>query len=369
MFITDKKQLEQFSDAKRFWQGIPGLEITKKGRIFSAFYSGGYNEGVDNFVLLTYSDDDGKTFSSPIAVAYAQGKRCFDGVVFIDPLHRLWFVWAYADAQGENEGVYGVICDNPDGETLAWGEPFFIGKYVMMNKPTVLSSGEWLFPIAVWRSDWKIPGKWADTSKDTKGAFVYQSVDNGKTFEKIGGVDVAGSTFDEHMILELQDKSLMMLVRTDYGIGVSYSFDKGKTWSQGENSGILSPSSRFFIRRLQSGRVLLVNHFHFKERNNLTALLSEDDGKTWKYSLLLDERTGVSYPDGVQTENGYIYITYDRERGDFNGKIEDLQTQPPCAREILFAKFTESDIIAGKIVDTESKLKQIISKIDGKFRP
>ena len=42
-------------------------------------------------------------------------------------------------------------------------------------------------------------------------------------------------------VARLQDGRLMMLVRTFYGIGVSYSFDRGKTWSEGKNSGLPLP--------------------------------------------------------------------------------------------------------------------------------
>ncbi len=37
-----------------------------------------------------------------------------------------------------------------------------------------------------------------------------------------------------------------------------------------------------------------------KNRSHLTAWLSEDDGKTWRGGLMLDERATVSYPDGFQ---------------------------------------------------------------------
>ena len=368
MLITNKEQLKNFSSAHRFWQGIPGLEVTKKGRIFSTFYSGGYKEGVNNFVVLLKSDDDGKTFSEPIAVAYVKDKRCYDEMIWIDPLGRLWWTWSYADVQGK-EGVYGTICQDPDADELCWGEVFFIGKYVLMNKPIVLSTGDWLFPIAIWRKDLKIPGVWANTAKDITGAYAYKCVDKNQTFLRLGGATVPERGFDEHMIFEKKNGQLAMFVRTAYGIGVSYSFDQGHTWSEGQDSKLKGPSSRFFIRRLKSGRVLLVNHYNFEGRNNLTALLSEDDGETWKYSLLLDERSDISYPDGVETENGYIYITYDRERGDFYGNsLEELNKKPKSAREILFAKFTEEDIIAGKIVDKNSKLKQVISKVEGKIQ-
>ena len=65
----------------------------------------------------------------------------------------------------------------------------------------------------------------------TKEMRFDESTDNGESFERLGGSNVPRRSFDEHMILELKDGSLAMFVRTEYGIGVSYSFDSGKTWT------------------------------------------------------------------------------------------------------------------------------------------
>lgn len=361
MFITDKVKLEQYSSKHRLWQGIPGIEVTKNGRIFSTFYSGGTTEDDGNFALLVCSDDGGKSFSEPIAVAHNKAGRCYDPVLWIDPLGRLWFTWGFASLT-EERGVYGVICNEPDAKELVWSDVFLLGKYVMMNKPTVLSTGEWLFPIAVWNPEIRlacIPPKEQETEET--GAFVYSYLQGRKpSFKKLGGVCAEERSFDEHMVVELKNAKLMMLIRTTYGIAVSYSYNQGQTWTTAVDSKIGGPSSRFFIKRLPSGRILLVNHYKFSGRNNLTALLSEDEGKTWKYSLLLDERANVSYPDATITNDGYIYVTYDRERGAYKNNLGDVLSS---AREILFAKITEEDIIAGKLVNKNSVLKVVISKL------
>ena len=65
---------------------------------------------------------------------------------------------------------------------------------------------------------------------------------------------------------------------------------------------------------------------------------------------MLDERGGVSYPDGVQEKGGLIWITYDRDRGG--------------AGEILLAKFKEEDVAAGKNVSGAVSLKQVVNKLD-----
>lgn len=362
MLITNKKILEKFTSEHRLWQGIPSIETTVKGRIFYSLYSGGVKEEKGNFVLLIKSDDGGKTFSQPIAVAFNEKGRCYDSVLWMDPLGRLWFTWSYA-SDVEEGGVYACVCNEPDANELSWSSTFKIGKYVMMNKPNVLSSGEWLFPIAVWDEKIEKPAlspEQYDLGKEPTGAFVYKTLDNGKTFFKQGVVVAKERSFDEHMFLEKRDGTIAMFIRTSYGIAVSYSSDKGKTWGQAVDSKLGGPSSRFFIKRLPSGRILLINHYNFTGRNNLTALLSEDDGKTYKYSLLLDERDFVSYPDATVGKDGYIYITYDRERGTLKNSLTEVYA---CAREIIMAKITEEDIINGKLISPKSELKKIVSKL------
>lgn len=358
MLITDSSRLKNYDSEYRLWQGIPGIAVTPKGRIFLTFYSGGTKEDIGNYVVLIKSDD-GKHFSGPIAAAYDDGHRCYDPCLWMDPIGRLWLIWSYAP----DHGVYAAVCNDPDADTLTWSKEKRIGRDVMMNKPTVLSTGEWLFPIAVWDNGVRSISSEYDSHGTERGSFVYKTIDNGMHFQKLGGADVKDRSFDEHMVIELKDGSLAMYVRTNYGIGVSYSYDKGATWTEGKDSGLGGPCSRFFIRRLKSGRILLINHYHFDGRNNLTALLSEDECRTWKYSLLLDERSNVSYPDAVEGEDGYIYITYDRERGAFLSRLDDVYGQ---AREILVARITENDIVNGKLTDEGSYLKRVASKL-GKY--
>ena len=344
MLITDAERLERFHARQRRWQGIPSMERTAKGRLFSTFYSGGTGEQWGNYCVVLTSGDDGLTWSEPIAAAYAgEDARCYDPNLWIDPLGRLWFFWAAMPVCG----VYAVVCEQPDEARLEWSAPVRVGEGVMMNKPTVLSNGDWLLPVAVWRRGVCVlkpmRSPWPGLS------YAVRSADRGKSFERLGGADVPRRSFDEHMILERGDGSLLMAVRTKPGIGKSESFDGGRTWTPGADAWHPGPCSRFFLRRLASGRVLLVNHHDFTGRNNLTAFLSEDEGETWGGGLLLDGRDDVSYPDGTQSPDGFLYVTYDRERYG--------------AKDILFAKFTEEDICAGKLVSAGSRLACVVSKL------
>lgn len=370
IFVEPTEQ--RFRDDYRRWQGIPSIEVTEKGRIFINFYSGQGAEVGGNIMVLCVSDDHGQTFRSGVAVVEHPDPECriYDPNLWIDPFKRLWMTWT--QARGFNDGRMGVwvsICENPDAETLSWTPPRRIANGIMMNKPIVTSKQEWLFPCAIWCNTCGSTPSEDHGLQHEQFSNVYVSTDNGKTFELRGHADVPNRSFDEHMIVEKQDGALWMLVRTFDGVGESISEDGGYTWSPGRKSHIDGPCSRFHIRRLKSGRLLMINHYDFNERidledilnqgdvkkwkgrSHLTALLSEDDGKTWPYTLLLDERNEVSYPDAVEAEDGYIYVTYDWER----------VTQ----REILMARFTEEDIIQGKCSSPNAVLKKVVNKATG----
>ncbi|MBR5739043.1 MAG: exo-alpha-sialidase [Lachnospiraceae bacterium] len=354
MLITDPEKLRKYDSAHRLWQGIPSVAVTKKGRIFVTFYSGGMREEIGNYCLLLRSDD-GIRFSEPVAVAETEGKRCFDPNLWIDPAGRLWFTWA----ESPENGVFAAVSEDPDAEELIFAAPRKIGEDVMMNQPIVTRDGRILFPIAVWAKGVQPKGYDYREEKED-GAFVYESADGGETVKKTGRVDLEHRCFDEHMLIERRDGSIRMYVRTDYGIGMADSFDGGHTFENGRDSGLGGPNSRFYVGRLKSGRLLLINHVGFTKRDHLTAMLSEDDGETWPYRLLIDERAKVSYPAAAEGPDGMIYIVYDRDRGYYKNSVDEMRASE---REILIGKIREEDIIAGALTTNGSELKRIVSKL------
>ncbi|MBA7550149.1 hypothetical protein ES705_42656 [subsurface metagenome] len=276
--------------------------------------------------------------------------RAYDPTLWVDPQGRMWLFWAQAISYGRNAGVWAIITENPDAENPKWSKPHRYARGVMINKPIVLSSGEWLFPVSNWGS--------TDNGITVvpKSAEVFVSTDKGRTWILRGQAHVPKETksFDEHRIIERENAHLWMLVRTKYGIGESISKDRGKTWSEVSRSSIQHATARFFIRRLNSGKLLLVKHGAIEERigrSHLMAFISDDDGKTWSGGLMLDERSGVSYPDGMQSPDGTIYIIYDYNR------YKD--------KEILMATFTEEDVAKGQCVSKKARLRVLVNKASG----
>ena len=342
---------------ERKWQGIPGIEKTKNGTFWITFYSGGEKEDTNNYILVGRSRD-AINWETPCLVIDPPGKvRAFDPCLWIDPLGRLNLYWSQSWGWFDGKaGVFYITCKNPDAERPVWSKPKRFADGVMLNKPTALTTGEWIYPVARWNGkacffndDWKVNSKDETVTEENKSC-IYISKDYGKSIQYQGSAEVPNRTFDEHMVVEKEDRTLWMLVRTKEGIGQSFSHDKGKIWTNGKDTEIKGPNSRFFIRRLNSGNLLMIYHHNFTGRNNLTARVSGNDGITWRGGLLLDERTDVSYPDAVQDESGLIYVIYDRERYK--------------AKEILMARFTEKDILEGKCISEDAKLKIIVDKLD-----
>jgi len=332
---------ERYKNENREFSGISSIAITPKGRIWAVWYAGiTPDEDVNNYVVLATSDDKGNSWKETVIIDPDQEGpvRAFDPELWIDPTGKLWVFWAQSiDHDGTVAGVWAITTNYPEVENPDWTATRRLTNGIMMCKPLVLSTGEWILLASTWRL--------TDNS-----AKIIVSLDNGNTWTEKGAVNIPKDvrSFDEHMIVEKKNGDIWMLVRTKYGIGESVSSDGGYTWSPLVPSKIQHPAARFFIRRLNSGNLLLVKHgpINMKTgRSHLMAFVSKDDGYSWSHGLLLDERPGVSYPDGQQTIDGMIYITY-----DFNRTKEQM---------ILMTSFTEEDIFDN---DYDSKIIEVYNR-------
>lgn len=321
-------------------QGVPAIARTAQGRLWVVY--GRDVESPLNYQVLRSSDDDGETWSDvKLMILPQRGVRAMSACVWTDPQERLWVFWGQSFGRADGRfGIWAAVADNPDADSPQWSEPRRLGDGILLNKPTVLSNGDWLLTSSVWRAD--------DSVR------VYASTDRGASFHLRGTVNVLPVEArgpDEPMIVERKDGSLWMLIRRK-GLAESTSWDQGRTWTAVQTSPIEHATSRFFFRRLQSGSLLLVKHGHIDEklgREQLRAFVSDDDGKTWQGGLMLDEREDVTYPDGVQGDDGTIYIVYDHQRTP-DGLV-------------LLATFTEEDVRAGKTVSNKAKLKREIARL------
>lgn len=351
-----------------------GVERTRGGRLWASWIGGGDNEKA--FLVLATSDDDGATWSVPRLVidphdaSLLMARSVISGVPWLDPRGRLWIFFSQSMGYYDGRmGIWATRCDNPDAGSPQWAAPERIWHGFALNKPTVLSTGEWMLPATLWpRELMNCTMVETLSEKDEVSPFldsfheldayrlgnVLVSGDEGKTWERRGGASFpCAIDFLEQTIVERRDGTLWMVVRTlSQGMWQSFSRDGGVTWTTGE-SWLPHVNSRHFMRRLPSGRLLLVKHGHPvdtcpKSRSHLTAYLSDDDGVTWLGGLILDERDGISYPDGTVSPDGTLYLSYDHNR-DTDG-------------EVLLARFTEEDVLVGHCGSPGSALRLLVSR-------
>ncbi len=339
----------EYADSVRMFQGIPSIARAANGRLWGTWYGGGIGEGDDNYVMLVTSEDDGRTWSDLKLVIDPDHDgllRASEPAVWLDPNNRLWLIWNQYPKKltGPDSSLWAIFTSNPGEENPTWSAPRLIAypNINCFNKPTVLSDGTWLWPSGSWNKD--APSR------------PLLSGDEGKTFTLGGAVGIPADDreFDEYNVVEHRDGRLWLLTRTKYGIGESYSMDKGKTWTTVRPSRIQHATARLFLMSLKSGKLLLVKHGAIHERtrrSHLMAYISEDEGKTWSRGLMLDERLGVSYPDGIQAPDGTIYIVYDYNRH--------------TDKEILMTTFTEDDVIQGQCVSDQARLRVLVNKATG----
>jgi len=307
--------------------------------------------------VLATSGDGGKSWQEAL-VADPDGEgrfRAFDPQVWVAPDGKLRWTWterlsplaktakdnyAGGKADPKEDRLRSVTLSAEDLPAEPLPASVTLGRGVMMEKPIVTREGTWLYPVSHWS---------AEPSSVTLATAVA-----GKSFGIRGGATLPKKLrqFDEQSLVQLKDGSLAAFMRTEgtNGIWRADSADGGRTWGESRFSGIRHVASRAFVRRLKSGKLLLVKHGRpdevTKGRCRLMAFVSCDDGATWEGGLMLDERESVSYPDGDQSPDGLVRIVYDHDR--------------TVAQEILMATFTEEDVLAGRQVSDRFALRQVI---------
>ena len=347
---------------KRVHVGVPSVAVSSvNGRLWATWYTSTTpGEDLNSYAILATSADGGATWREAL-IADPDGpgpERPFDPQLWVAPDGRLRWTWTERlcdPKKGDVNKRYGGDEGDPRTDRLtmatlsAEDEPTLpvetrvVARGVMMGKPLVLKDGTWLFPSAHWN--------------EAPSACLYASTDGGRTFALRGGatLPVAARLYDEHEIVPRADGSLLCFIRGNWGKGhhpwETVSRDAGRTWSEPVKARFANTSGRIFFRKLASGNCLLVKNGPFDAdvgRTQIMAFLSRDDGETWSKGFLLDDRANVAYPDGDQFADGRIVVVYDRDRFG--------------AREILFATFTEADVLAGRDVSGKVRLRGIVSR-------
>ncbi|MEO0414019.1 MAG: sialidase family protein [Verrucomicrobiota bacterium] len=332
---------------------IPGIARTNDGTLL-AVYDMRYNSRRDlqdhMDIGLSRSTDGGKTWADPRPImdmgewggAPQDRNGCSDPCILVDTVTGeilVMALWTHGKLPGTHQwrgdgsepGVeigktaqFMVVRSNDDGVT--WGEPENWTKAMKRNPNWYLFAPSPGNGITTRDGTLVIPSQ----GRDEKGhpfSNLCWSNDRGKTWT-VG--QAARTDTTESAVVELPDGTWMLNMRDNRnradksetnGRAVSVTKDRGETWQvhETDHGALIEPvcMASLISHRTKEGRELLLfsNPADKHRRANMTIRLSEDGGKTWPKSILLDEKGGA-YSSLVMVDDETVGILYESSLAD-----------------------------------------------------
>ena len=192
-----------------------------------------------------------------------------------------------------------------------------MSKFGVMNHAIKrLSDGSALMPLEGGNGGWR-------KDKPNYEVFVMRSEDDFKTFTESEKMTVPMRGLMEPCIAERSDGSLNMVFRTQLGsVFYSESFDKGRTWTNPQTTGLHAPESCPCIVSIPNTDAQLVIwnnseydmkwRSHYGKRTPLTMAISIDGLKTFSdfFDIETDPNWAFTNPSVTVTSDGLFVLNY-----------------------------------------------------------
>jgi predicted neuraminidase len=274
--------------------------IVETERGLMAAWFGGSKEGAAD-VAIWGSVRGARGWSPPDVIADEPETACWNPVLFQERSGRLYLFYKAGPSPQTWSGFYRV----KEREDADWREPVQMAAGLLgpsKNKPLQLKSGRIVAGTSV--ESYRAWAAWAELSDD-----------GGRSWRRVGPIAVAGEPRGviQPTIFETRH-GLRMLMRSTPRIGRvcrADSFDEGETWTEAAVTDLPNPNSAIDAARLRDGRIVLCHNPVERGRTPLALSVSEDDGETWRETLVLERDEGeYSYPAIIETSSGEVHVTY-----------------------------------------------------------
>jgi len=275
--------------------------ITENAGGLLAAWFGGTSEKSPDVGIWTSRFIDGKW---TIPVEAANGIRdkdtrypCWNPVLF-NTGEKIILFYKVGPSPSSWWGEYKVSGDNGKSWSKAIRLPDDIYGPVK-NKPVLLGNGVLLCPSSSENHGWRV--------------HIESTSDYGLTWKRTKALNNRKTPSIQPTLLTIDGGKIEFLCRSDVGnILRSESSDNGITWSKLVPTTLPNPNSGIDAVSLNDGRKLLVYNHLMKGRNKLHVAVSAD-GIKWEAAVLLEndvEGKEFSYPAVIQTNDGFVHITY-----------------------------------------------------------
>jgi predicted neuraminidase len=215
----------------------------------------------------------------------------------IDATRLLWEAkFADSSEAAEKERVLGYIgalkeqLKNPLVPRLGW---------MPRAHPLILKNGTLLLPLS---------------NENVNIAMMAMTKDGGASWTYSNPVPEAGLT--QPTVVEFDDGQLSAFFRNgspEKRIKRSDSSDGGVTWGPVSITDLVHPGAGIEALVLKNGHLLMIyNDVEDSPRDKLAVSISDDRGKTWKWTRHLEDLEGgrFDYPSIIQAQDGTLHATY-----------------------------------------------------------
>ncbi len=300
------------------------------GDLLVAFYAGSVEKAADVSILLCRYVAAENAWCSPELLVDMPSRSVGNPLLF---RHRSGVIHLYYLVMEGNKWHHCTIHQrtSTDGG-LTWGPSTLFRAapgWTTRNNLIVLQEGDLLFPL----------------SDNVAGCSVMlRSADGGQTWQEAGRIPSSPAN-EQPAVVQLDDGSLLAYMRTGGKGGAcweSRSTDGGCTWSKAQPGPFKNPNSAMaMIRHTGGGLVTVYNDSdHYRYRTPLKVALSLDQGASWPFVRVLEDRPGeftylttrldnsdsieYSYPAIAESADGLVHVTYTNCRENIKETLFNL---------------------------------------------
>lgn len=283
------------------------------GDLLLAFYGGEGEYATATKVYASRQRRGSRRWSTPRVVASNPLYSMGNPVLWQAPDHQLWLFFVVRPGATWSASRIAAKVSPDRGKN--WSDAFVIAweaGMMVRSRPIALADGAYLLPA--YHETGSDPDR---TAPDTSSVFfrfdpqTREWTESNRVVSRLGNLQPA--------VVELEPGHLLALCRRggDYEPGDdgfvvrTESFDGGRTWSPGLETGFPNPNAAVELLRLHNGHLLFVYNDSFDERTPLTVAISTDQGRTWPHRRNLAEGLGsFAYPTAIQTRDGRLHVTF-----------------------------------------------------------
>jgi predicted neuraminidase len=316
------------------------------GELFAVWYNGSGERTADDVKVEASRLAKGASSWSPrFTLADAPGFPDCNPAVFLDSSQRLWLFWPvilanewhtallkYKVSSNYSNAARPPVWDREDALLLA--PQRFAERVEQAVKANWPASEFWNLRIEMARDKYSSRMGWMPRAHPIElpgGRILLPLYSDGFDFSLMAISDDRGATWTssaplmgggavQPSLARRRDGTIVAFLR-DNGpppkrILVSESRDNGETWQVARDTEWPNPGSGLEVIVLKDGRWAMIYNDTERGREALAVSLSDDEGKTWKWTRHLEKDTqnkppgSFHYPSMIQGKDGSLHATY-----------------------------------------------------------